>query len=179
MYYNEEKQTLHVQPIEVKTRDESPDAIITVDEKTGDKYITGHAADQVAAVVRMLREIFGLVETDTLNMFVSARREVLKYQIVSECFRDIHDPEWQKEWSKIFKKAFAPSGERNIKIDISGVLVHVKLSEAIAKKPVDCINPKFDDCPIRFVELTSKEIQEQVLGNCEGIILDSPNENLT
>ena len=70
LYYNEEKQTLHVQPIEVKTRDESPDAIITVDEKTGDKYITGHAADQVAAVVRMLREIFGLVETDTLNMFV-------------------------------------------------------------------------------------------------------------
>lgn len=108
MYYNEEKQTLHVQPIEVKTRDESPDAIITVDEKTGDKYITGHAADQVAAVVRMLREIFGLVETDTLNMFVSARREVLKYQIVSECFRDIHDPEWQKEWSKIFKKPLRP-----------------------------------------------------------------------
>ena len=98
-------------------------------------------------------------------MFVSARREVLKYQIVSECFRDIHDPEWQKEWSKIFKKAFAPSGERNIKIDISGVLVHVKLSEAIAKKPVDCINPKFDDCPIRFVEFTSKELQEQALGN--------------
>ena len=42
----------------------------------------------------MLREIFGLVETDALNMFVSARREVLKYQIVSECFRDIHDADW-------------------------------------------------------------------------------------
>lgn len=139
-------------------------------KKIGDKYITGHAADQVASVVRMLREIFGLVETDVLNMFVSARREVLKYQIVSECFRDIHDPDWQREWSKIFKKAFASSEERNVKIDISGVLVHVKLSEAVAKKPMDCINPKFDDCPIRFVELTSKEIQEQVLGNCEGII---------
>lgn len=50
------------------------------------------------------------------------------------------------------------------------MLVHVKLSEAVAKKPVDCINPKFDDCPVRFVELTSKEIQDQVLGNCEGII---------
>lgn len=170
LYYDEEKQTLHVQPIEVKTRDESPDAVITVDEKIGDKYITGHAVDQVASVVRMLREIFGLVETDALNMFVSARREVLKYQIVSECFRDIHDPDWQREWSKIFKKAFASSEERNVKIDISGVLVHVKLSEAVAKKPMDCINPKFDDCPIRFVELTSKEIQEQVLGNCEGII---------
>ena len=94
MYYDEEKQTLHVQPIEVKTRDESPDVVITVDEKTGDKHITGHAADQVASVVRMLREIFGLVETDALNMFVSARREVLKYQIVSECFRDIHDADW-------------------------------------------------------------------------------------
>ena len=146
------------------------DAVITVDEKNGDKHITGHASDQIASVVRMLREIFGLVETDSLNMFVSARREVLKYQIVSECFRDIHDPEWQKEWSKIFKKAFAPSGERNINIDISGVLVHVKLSESVAKKPIDCINPKFDDCPVHFVELTSKEIQEQVLGNCEGII---------
>lgn len=170
LYYNEEKQTLHVQPIEVKTRDESPDAVITVDEKTGDRRITGHAADQVASVVRMLREIFGLVETDSLNMFVSARREVLKYQIISECFRDIHDPEWQKEWSKIFKKAFAPSEDRLIKIDISGLLVHVKLSEAVAKKPIDCINPKFDDCPIRFFELTSKEIQEQVLGNHESVI---------
>ena len=170
LYYDEDRQTLHVQPIEVKTRDDSPDAVIVIDEKTGDKHITGHAADQVAAVVRMLREIFGLVETDALNMFISARREVLKYQIVSECFRDIHDPEWQKEWSKIFKKAFAPVGERNINIDISGILVHVKLSEAVAKKSVDCINPKFDDCPIRFVELTSKEIQEQVLGNCERII---------
>ena len=79
LYYDEEKQTLYIQPIEVKTRDESPDAVLTVDEKTGDKYITGHAADQVASVVRMLREIFGLVETDALNMFVSARREVLKY----------------------------------------------------------------------------------------------------
>lgn len=170
LYYDEEKQTLHVQPIEVKTRDESPDAVITVDEKTGDKHIIGHAADQVASVVRMLREIFGLIETDSLNMFVSARREVLKYQIVSECFRDIHDAEWQKEWSKIFKKAFAPVEDRHIKIDISGVLIHVKLSETAAKKPIDCINPKFDDCPIRFFELTSKEIQEQVLGNCERII---------
>ncbi len=169
LYYDEANQTLHVQPIEVKTRDESPDAVIIVDEKTGDRWITGHAADQVAAVVRMLREIFGLVETDALNMFVSARREVLKYQIVSECFRDIHDPEWQREWSKVFKRAFAANGERNLKIDISGVLVHVKLSETNAKPTVHCVNPKFDDCPIEFVELTSKEIQEQVLGNYEGV----------
>lgn len=170
LYYNEETQMLHVNPIEVKTRDESPDAVITVDEKTGDKRISGHAADQVASVVRMLREIFGLVDTDSLNMFVSARREVLKYQIVSECFRNIHDSEWQREWSKVFKKAFAANGECNLKIDISGILVHVKLSETNAKDPVHCVNPKFDDCPIGFIELTAKEIQDKVLGNCEGVI---------
>ena len=170
LYYDEANQTLHVQPIEVKTRDESPDADIIVDEKTGDRKILGHAADQVASVVRMLREIFGLVETDSLNMFVSARREVLKYQIVSECFRDIHDPEWQREWSKVFKKAFSASKEKNLKIDISGILVHVKLSETNAKTSVHCVNPKFDDCPIEFVELTSKEIQDKVLGSCEGVI---------
>lgn len=170
LYYDEPSHTLHVQPIEVKTRDESPDADIIVDEKTGDKRIVGHAADQISSVVRMLREIFGLVETDSLNMFVSARREVLKYQIVSECFRDIHDPEWQREWSKVFKKAFAASKDRTLKIDISGILVHVKLSETNAKHSVHCVNPKFDDCPIEFVELTSKEIQDKVLGSCEGVV---------
>ncbi len=170
LYYDESSNTLHVQPIEVKTRDESPDADIIVDEKTGDRKIIGHAADQIASVVRMLREIFGLVETESLNMFISARREILKYQIVSECFRDIHDPEWQREWSKVFKKAFAASKDRTLKIDISGILVHVKLSETNAKTAVHCVNPKFDDCPIEFVELTSKVIQEKVLGSCEGVI---------
>lgn len=170
LYFDELTQTLYIQPIEVKTRDESPDAIITVDEKTGDKKITGHAADQVASVVRMLKEIFGLVDTDSLNMFISARREVLKYQIVSECFRDIHDANWQREWSKVFKRAFAPSSQRNIKIVIAGMLVHVKLNENSAKAPIQCINPQFDDCPIEFIELTAKEIQETVLGNCAGVI---------
>ena len=170
LYYEEASQTLHIQPMEVKTRDESPDADIIVDEKTGDRKIVGHAADQVASVVRTLREVFGLAEAESLNMFVSARREVLKYQIVSECFRDIHDPEWQREWSKVFKKAFAANKDRTLKIDISGILVHVKLSETNAKTSVHCVNPKFDDCPIEFVELTSKEIQDKVLGACEGVI---------
>lgn len=170
LYFDEPTQTLYVQPIEVKTRDESPDAVISVDEKTGDKRITGHAADQVASVVRMLKEIFGLIETDSLNMFVSARREVLKYQIISECFRDIHDANWQREWSKVFKKAFSQNAQKGIKIVIEGMLVHVKLSENIAKTPMCCINPKFDDCPIEFIELTAKEIQESILGNCAGVV---------
>ena len=170
LYFDEQTQTLVIQPIEVKTRDESPDASISVDEKTGEKIITGHAADQVASVVRMLKEIFGLVDTDSLNMFISARREVLKYQIVSECFRDIHDADWQREWSKVFKRAFSQGNQRDIKINISGMLIHVKLNENTAKAPVQCVNPKFDDCPIEFVELTAKEIQEAVLGNCAGII---------
>lgn len=169
LFFDEITQTLHIQPIEVKTRDEAPDAKITIDDSTGDNKITGHAADQAASVVRMLKEIFGLIESDTLNMFVSARREILKFQIISECFRDVHNVEWQREWSKIFKKAFSQDKERPIKIEISGLLIHVKLSESIAKPPAHCVNPQFDDCPIEFVELTSKEIQEKVLGSCEGV----------
>jgi len=170
LYFDETTQTLHIQPIEVKTRDESPDAVISVDENTGDKKITGHAVDQVASAVRMLKEIFEIINLDSLNMFVSARREVFKYQIISECFRDIHDSNWQHEWSKVFKKAFAPVEQRKIKIEIEGMLVHVKLSENVSKAPVKCVNPKFDDCPIEFIELTSKEIQESILGNCTGVI---------
>lgn len=170
LYYDKETQTLYIQPIEVKTRDEPLDVSITVDEKTGEKRIEGHAVEQVAAVVRRLKEIFGLVEAETLNMFVLARREVLKYQIVSECFRGIHDPESKREWSEIFKDAFVPPSKQRVKIEISGLLVHVKLSEAVAKKPVHCINSTFDDCPVCFWELTSKEIQEQILGRCRGAI---------
>ena len=164
LHFNEMENTLYLQPIEVKTRDESPDAKITVDENTGERQITGHAADQIAAVVSMLKEIFGLIDGETLNMFVSARREVLKYQIVSECFRHIHDSEWQKQWSQVFKKAFGNGKNDSIKINVSGMLLHIKLSEASGGKRQSCVHPAFDDCPIEFVELTTKEIQADIIG---------------
>ncbi len=161
--YEEATNTLYIQPIEVKTRDESPDATITVDEVSGNNNITGHAACQIATVVGMLKEIFGLVEADTLDMFTSARREVLKYQIVSECFRNIHDAEWQKQWSAILKKAFGNGKSENINISVSGMLIYFKLSETSGGKVVQCTQPEFDDCPIEFRQMTAKEIQEDIL----------------
>ena len=165
MYYEPENNTLYIQPIEVKTRDESSDSKFTKDEIDSKIYnITGHAAGQIASVIEILREIFSSDE-DSTDMFVSARREVLKYQIVSECFRNVHDTFWQKKWYDILKKAFANEKNKSIKIDVSGLLMHIKLNEASGGEYISCKNPDFDDCRIEYYKLTAKEIQRDVLGN--------------
>lgn len=165
--YDEASNTLLIQPIEVKTRDDSPDATINKGED-GRNHITGHATGQIASIVGMLKEIFS-GDDSSADMFISARREVLKYQIVSECFRNVHDPEWQKKWHKILKRAFGNGKSENINIQVSGLLIHIKLSEVSGGKVVDCINPDFDDCPIEYRLLSAKEIQQEILG--EGTVL--------
>ena len=168
MKYIEDTNTLLIQPIEVKTRDESPDATLSKDESTGKTLITKHAADQIASIVGMLRDIFS-PDDNTADMFVAARREVLKYQIVSECFRNVHDSEWQKRWYSILKKAFSHERRDELKIEVSGLLLHIKMNESSGGKLIECINPDFDDCPIEYQILTAKEIQQDILG--EGTIL--------
>lgn len=164
LYYDEQSSVLHVQPIEVKTRDESPDATFTKDEVDSKVYtIDGHAAGQIASVIEILREIFSADENQS-DMFTSARREVLKYQIVSECFRNVHDAEWQKKWYEILKKAFDNSRNQTITIDITGILLHIKLNEANGGKHKECRHPEFDDCQIDYWKLTAKEIQKDILG---------------
>lgn len=172
--YIAETNTLLIQPIEVKTRDESPDATITKGDD-GRQLISGHAAGQIASIVGMLKEIFS-VDENSSDMFISARREVLKYQIVSECFRNVHDSEWQKRWCAILKKAFGNGTSGNINIQVSGLLIHIKLSEASGGKAVQCIYADVDessieyrDCPIEYRVLSAKEIQQEVLG--EGTVL--------
>lgn len=98
-------------------------------------------------------------------MFTSARREVLKYQIVSECFRNMHDADWQKRWYDILKKAFSSSQSKNITIDVSGLLMHIKLNEASGGEHIICRHPEHDDCLIDYWKLTAKEIQRDVLGD--------------
>lgn len=161
--YIESTNTLSIQPIEVKTRDDSPDASIAKGDD-GRQLITGHAAGQIAAIVGMLREIFA-VDENSADMFISARREVLKYQIVSECFRNVHDSEWQKKWCAILKKAFGNGSSGNINIQISGLLMHIKLGEVTGGKVIQCVNPEFDDCPIEYRLLSAKEIQQEILGD--------------
>lgn len=164
LYYDEDADTLHIEPIEVKTRDESPDATITKDENDSKVFnITGHAAEQIASMVELLREIFTTDEIQ-MDMFTSARREVLKYQIVSECFRNVHDSDWQKKWYSILKKAFSSDSNQRLKISVSGLLLHIKLSESSGGKHIVCKNPNFDDCKVVYWKLTSKEIQRDILG---------------
>lgn len=161
--YIESSNTLLIQPIEVKTRDESPDAVITKADD-GRQMITGHAAGQIAAIVGMLREIFS-VDENSSDMFTSARREVLKYQIVSECFRNVHDSKWQKKWCDILKKTFGNGSSGNINIEVSGLLMHIKLNETAGGKVIQCVNPDFDDCKIEYRLLSAKEIQQEIFGN--------------
>ena len=172
--YIAETNTLLIQPIEVKTRDESPDATITKGDD-GRQLISGHAAGQIASIVGMLKEIF-FVDENSSDMFISARREVLKYQIVSECFRNVHDSEWQKRWCAILKKAFGNGASGNINIQVSGLLMHIKLSEVSGGKVVQCVYADADegpieyrDCPIEYRLLSAKEIQQEVFG--EGTVL--------
>lgn len=164
LYYDEDTNTLHVEPIEVKTRDESPDATITRDEADPKTFIiTGHATEQIASMVEILREVFTADES-LMDMFTVARKEVLKYQIVSECFRNVHDPDWQKKWYLILKKAFSNEKRQNLTISVSGLLLHIKLNEASGGEHITCKNPDFDDCQIEYWKLTSREIQQDVLG---------------
>lgn len=172
--YIAETNTLLIQPIEVKTRDESPDATITKGDD-GRQLISGHAAGQIASIVGMLKDVFS-VDENSSDMFISARREILKYQIVSECFRNVHDSEWQKRWCAILKKAFGNGTSGNINIQVSGLLIHIKLSEVSGGKVVQCVYADSDegsieyrDCPIEYRLLSAKEIQQEVLG--EGTIL--------
>lgn len=164
LYYNEASNTLHIEPIEVKTRDESPDATISRDDSDSKSFlITGHAAGQIASMIEILREIFS-ADDNQMDMFTSARREVLKYQIVSECFRNVHDSDWQKKWYLILKKAFSSEHEGGLNIVVSGLLLHIKLNETSGGEHIACKNPDFDDCRIDYWKLTAKEIQRDILG---------------
>ncbi len=164
LYYDEAQNVLHIQPIEVKTRDESPDSVISKSDTNSSFYsITGHAADQIALVMEILNSIFSDDEGLT-DMFTSARREVLKYQIVSECFRNVHDSDWQKKWYKLLKRAFSNGTTKDINIDISGILLHIKLNETAGGQNLECQNPEYEDCHIDYWKLTAKEIQKNVLG---------------
>ena len=162
LHYDENKDVLCIEPIEVKTRDEAPDATIRRGE-SGDVEITNHAADQLATTISILRDIFTLDEAEA-DMFTAARREVLKYQIVSECFRNVHEVEWQKKWKGLLDRAFRKGDAAQIEIKLSGVLLHIKLNEAGAGERIICKHPDYEGYEIEYNKLTARDIQKQVLG---------------
>lgn len=158
--YDESSNTLFIDPIEVKTRDESSGAHLEKNPDTGELSLDGHPIDQIIAMQRILKEIFVMDEATTFDMFNSARREVLKYQIVSECFRKIHDTDWQKKWSQVLKKAFDVEHKEAINIVIEGKLLHIKLSDS--GEGVDVVVPSKEG-NINYVVLSSSLIQKQIL----------------
>jgi hypothetical protein len=154
-----EEEELHIVPIEVKTRDESPDAVVE-QNSDGVWVIRGHAADQINAVVMLLKDMFS---GHSENMFVSARREVLKYQIVSECFRDSHDHSWQQEWERILKNLFSKDAEQILTLRIHGLLLHIKLSDVSAGKSSVGVHANNNECIIELRELTTDDINKGIL----------------
>ena len=172
LYYTPEDDTLHIQSIEVKTRDENPDA-----SYDSNRIISGHAADQIASVIKILTDIFSDDETNISDMFVSARREVLKYQIVSECFMSIHSRDWQQKWTHILKRAFTKN-KLDINIEISGILVFINLSSSNNGLQVQCNYDDIESYPIEFVQLNSPDIQRIVFEEHMGES-SFPNESIS
>ena len=168
--YDTTTDTLYIQAIEVKTRDEDNtsqrDYELYCDEY-GQNRLRGHAPKQIAATIRILKSIFdGGPSSDS---FVSARREVLKYQIITECFRNIHEKDWQEQWHNVLSRAFDKNDRDGLKIVVSGVLVYIRLSDTAPSdsKPVQCLYEtagEYGEYEIELSVLTSHDIQQCVFG---------------
>ena len=169
--YDEDDDTLYVQAIEVKTRDEDNvsqrDYELYTDEN-GQNRLRGHAPKQIAKTIKILNSIFDDA-TVSSDSFAAARREVLKYQIITECFRNIHDKQWQEKWHKVLSRAFEKNDRDGLRIAVSGVLVYIRLSEQSVSdsKPIKCLYDDIGesgDYDIELSVLTSHDIQKKVFG---------------
>ena len=170
--YDKSSDTLYIQAIEVKTRDEDNvaqrDYELYCDEY-GQNRLRKHAPKQIVATIRILKSIFDS-SVATTDSFVSARREVLKYQIISECFRNIHEKDWQERWHGVLSRAFDKDERDGLKIVVSGVLIYIRLSENSANdsKPVYCkyeTAGEYGEYDIELSVLTAHDIQNKVFGN--------------
>ena len=149
LWYDDAKCELNIDVLEVKTREGAAD----------EEY----AIEQIERMLAMLQSIFNQTGANT-DLFTVSRREVLKYQIITECFRSIHEPVWQKKWSDIFKEAFSEH-EKGFTIKISGVIIHIKLNSVEVEAP-----PKTAKEGINKVVLSSTAIQRYIFNN-EDILL--------
>ena len=108
LWFDEDNNTLNFDVLEVKTRDEDPDE--------------EHATEQSLKIKNILNSIFN---EECNDIFWASRREVLKKQLVNECFRGINDPDWQEKWEEIFNNIFTNSNSINVKINC--YIYHIKL----------------------------------------------------
>lgn len=145
---------LVIEPIEVKTRAEGNESRVVKDPRTGRRHLEGRAVDQLKSMLGTLTPIFGGIDDQPL--FTPARREVLKYQLHRECFREVHDPDWQKEWYQTLKQAFTLP-HPSINLNFRGLILHVHLEENSGVKI-------FEDTtqPIILAEIGAQTIQDLV-----------------
>ena len=171
--YDQSKDKLIIQPIEVKTwTSDSNEPVNTFTDPTSkDIVIQGHAADQVAMTTKLISAIFGKSD-ESLNIFSAARKEALKYHVVSECFRANHPWEWQKNWSWLLKRAFA--GNNEINIDIKGIVIYVDLQSSSSSFIPSCRNSTIDDVIMSYARIGTDTIQKEILDNQASSALNNP-----
>lgn len=146
--------TLVVEPIEVKTKLDQCDVRLEREPETGTRRLQGSAVDQVSSILAVLKPIFG--GDDPQPLFTPARREVLKYQLYRECFREVHSYEWQRDWYHRLQKAFtcAPDG---ICVECRGAVIQVCLETNLPEAHVE------DEAePLLWVKLTTSSVQALV-----------------
>ena len=148
MWFDEDNKVLNMDVIEVKTRDaDDPDLM--------------HATEQVSKIVSIIESIFNGENSD---IFCASRREILKKQLVNECFRGMHDPDWQIKWDSIFKDAFSSDvSNRANAIKVNGIIFHIKLSSF---DDGYLIPSKFNKSVIMNV-VSSKDIQDYIFDKKE------------
>lgn len=147
--------------IEVKTRG-FEDKGFSLSKSNGIQMIKGHAVDQIACVLKKLKQVFSFDSSDDENMFVAARRETLKYQVVNECFRSKYlDAGQIQEWSKRLKKIFTGTSP----VTIAGTILHVDL-ENNSDSDIDaqCVSEEYG-FEVNVVCLTAGKIQRDIFGD--------------
>lgn len=114
-----------IEPIEVKTH-EDDGAIRLGRDEAGFITLEGPAIEQLRSTMRIIRSIFGF--EDGQPLLTPARKEVLKYQLHRECFRDIHDRAWRQEWYDRLGGIFA-SPVPKVSVECCGLAVQVRLDQ--------------------------------------------------
>lgn len=155
--------SLIIEPIEVKTLAEGSEARPERNEQ-GQRVLVGQAVEQLRSMLDILAPIFGDQDNDHEPLFTPARREVLRYQLHRECFREVHESEWQSKWYQILKSAFSLPNPKVV-VKLRGIVLNVKFEENSGQTIVE------DDTePMTLITLGTQAIQR--------LITDEVHENV-
>lgn len=118
--------TVVFEVIEVKAHSDQTETRVERDED-GQARLCGPAVEQLEATLRILGPLFDDGSGSTL--LVPARREILKYQVHRECFRETHDRAWKQEWYERLRDVFNQPAPR-VPVQFRGLVIDFKFEEA-------------------------------------------------